>query len=108
MKDSVYLVMNRRGVTEMRKRKPQLSSDEVAVRINVEISDHFFRRFIPDANLTIPDSYVMEPEIDVEVGDPPAPAPVDGDDDDDLPPHSPDLLEVVEKGGPVGGGRLEH
>lgn len=66
MKDTIYLIISRNGVKELRKNPPDLSSGQVAVRLKVEVSDKFFKNFV-DAQLVIPDSAVIEPVINVEV-----------------------------------------
>ena len=73
MKDNVYLIMDKNGARQMRKTKPKLSSGEVAVQLEIEISDEFFERFIPVANLEIPDDAVIKPEISVSVNRPDKP-----------------------------------
>lgn len=55
MKDSIYLVCNRNGVTGYRKSKPQLNSGEIAVRIDIVVPSSYFDRFIPTATITLPD-----------------------------------------------------
>lgn len=69
MKDTIYLVVERNGVKELRKNVPNLNSGQVTIRLKVEISDKFFARFIPDVLLAIPDGAVIEPEVHVELSD---------------------------------------
>lgn len=67
MKDIFYLIMTSSGVDKVRKQLPSLSSGEVAIKVTVNISDKFFQRFIPSADLTIPDEYVLEPKLEAEI-----------------------------------------
>lgn len=73
MKDSVYLVMNSKGVRHMYKTRPRLKSGEYAVKVKVSVPDEFFNRAIPEATLEIPDGYMIEPPVDMEVEEPPVP-----------------------------------
>ena len=65
MKTTCYLIISENGSVELRKRRPDLSSGQVAVKLRLDISDRFFERFIPDVEMTIPDEAVIEPEIEV-------------------------------------------
>ncbi len=67
MKDTCYLIMDANGVTDIRKTHPSLKSGQIAVKLKVNVSDKFFERTFPVAELNIPDSYVLEPSIDVEL-----------------------------------------
>jgi hypothetical protein len=67
MKDTCYLVLNSAGVQTLRKTRPNLSAGQVAVRLVVEVDDSYFRRAIPTAELVIPDNFLIEPEITVEL-----------------------------------------
>ena len=72
MKDTCYLVIDERGVQALRKTRPDLSSGQVAIRLHVNVSDRFFHRAIPTAELTVPDDFVIEPMIEVELETPPS------------------------------------
>ena len=67
MKTSVYVILSKNGVVGIRKGKPQLSSSQVSVKLNLTISDKFFERFVPEVELSIPDDYVSHPKIDVKL-----------------------------------------
>ena len=67
MKDTCYLIMDANGVSDIRKTHPNLKSGQVAVKLKINVSDKFFERTFPVAELTIPDSYVLEPSIGVEL-----------------------------------------
>lgn len=67
MRDTIYLILERDGAVAIRKNVPNLNSGQVAVRLKLEISDKFFNRFVPQVNLSIPDSMVIQPEVRVEV-----------------------------------------
>lgn len=70
MKTYVYLVMSRAGVVSMRKSKPYLTSGQIAIKLDVEVSDKFFERFVPSATLKVADHQVIQPDIEVKVNDP--------------------------------------
>jgi hypothetical protein len=53
MKVSQWLAINRRGITKVRKTKPDLGWDEIAVKIQLNIPDELFRRPTIEANLVI-------------------------------------------------------
>lgn len=67
MKVSVYLVLSQGGDIRLVKTSPKLNSMEVAVKLNLSISDKFFKRFIPETELTIPDEYVLEPRFEAHI-----------------------------------------
>lgn len=67
MQDTIYLVMNHAGVKGYRKTRPKLNAGEVAVRVCIEVSERFFERAIPTVTVTVPDEYVVEPQIGVEL-----------------------------------------
>ena len=67
MKTSAYVILTKHGVLSLRKGKPKLNSNEVAVRLNLTISDKFFERFVPEVDIDVPDDYVAKPEIGVEL-----------------------------------------
>lgn len=70
MKSFTYLILSKTGIVGVRKNKPYLTSGQVAIKLNVEVSDKFFERFVPSVILKIPDHKVIEPNIKVEVNDP--------------------------------------
>lgn len=67
MKDTAYLILNKNGVVALRKTHPNLSGGEAAVRLQVEIPDAVFRKFVPEATLSIGEEHVIHPEIAVAV-----------------------------------------
>lgn len=67
MTATTFIVIDRHGVKRATKRRPNLRSGEVMVRLNISVSDRFFAANAPVANLTIPDSAVVTPEVKVEV-----------------------------------------
>lgn len=60
MKIQSYLVISSRGTLRMVKGRPALSNDEVAIQLNIDVPNSFFKRLIPVANLTIPDNAIFE------------------------------------------------
>lgn len=67
MKTTAYLILNRKGPVFIRKNKPSLRRDEIAVGIRLDIPDSAFRSPIIMADLKVPDHAVIVPEITVEV-----------------------------------------
>ena len=65
MKVSNWLVINRNGVKTVRKSKPSLDWDEIAVKLNLEIPDELFRRPTIEASVKVTDvpNTVYEPEL---------------------------------------------
>lgn len=65
MKISQWLAINKNGITRVRKTKPYLEWDEVAVKLLLDIPDELFRRPVIDATLTIRDipNNAYEPDI---------------------------------------------
>jgi hypothetical protein len=70
VKTSIYLTINKRGISKMTKERPSLSQDERAVRLNISVPDAVFAAPpILDADLEVPASalVVPEPEKPLEV-----------------------------------------
>lgn len=65
MKDICYLVFNKRGVLGLKKNPPQLDRGEFAVRLKVDIPDTYFATAYPIVELTVPESAVIAPVIEV-------------------------------------------
>lgn len=59
MKTYVYLLIDRYGAVEVRKRLPDPHLRQVAVRLSIEISDAWFVRQVPSIDLVIPDDHVQ-------------------------------------------------
>lgn len=70
MRNTFFIVFGKRGLLKAMKRKPNLNNGQVAVKVTVNISDRFFDRIIPSAEMNIPDSHVIEPQIDILVNNP--------------------------------------
>ena len=79
MKASCYLLLEnrttRRRVPEFaiigcRKTKPDLTKNQVAVKVNVTLPDKTFEEFIPEASITLPDEMMLRPNVEVEVESP--------------------------------------
>lgn len=58
MRDSLYLVFNERGVTEMTKKRPASGSGFYAIEVKVEIPDEFFLRPIPLVHLKMTEDMI--------------------------------------------------
>lgn len=65
MKVSQWLAINKNGITKVRKTKPALDWDEIAIKVQLDIPDDLFRRPIIEATLVVKDvpNNVYEPEI---------------------------------------------
>jgi len=66
MKDTIYLVFNRDGISAMRKTLPQLRAGEYAPRLDVNVDDKYFKRIIPIAKMELDDKFLIEPKIELE------------------------------------------
>jgi hypothetical protein len=55
MKESSWLVINKRGIKAVRKTRPALEWDEIAVKINLEIPKELFDRPTIEATLEVKD-----------------------------------------------------
>lgn len=83
MKDSAWLIMNKRGLTRMVKGKtgpswrkehvrPALKEGEYAVLISVEVPESAFKPApLPSASITIPESAIIAAPAHVDVLEPP-------------------------------------
>lgn len=65
MRVSNWLVINRNGVKTVRKSKPALEWDEIAVKLNIEIPNELFQRPTIEATVKVTDvpNTVYEPEL---------------------------------------------
>ena len=65
MKVRQWLSINKRGITSVRKTKPDLKWDEIAVQVLLEIPDELFARPVIEARIEIKDvpNTAYEPEI---------------------------------------------
>ncbi len=65
MKITQWLAINKNGITKVRKTKPALDWNEIAIQIALEIPDELFRRPIISARIEVKDvpNNVYEPEI---------------------------------------------
>lgn len=71
MKDTIYLVVKSRGVDRMLKtRLPSLRGGELAIKLTVTVDDANFRSPLATASLDVPDSFVIEPDIEVDLEQP--------------------------------------
>ena len=70
MKDSAYLIIEKGGIQMLRKNRPDLHAGQVAVKIQVDVSDAYFDRHIPQAHLTLAEEDILTPTIDVAVESP--------------------------------------
>ena len=66
MKDSVFLVLSRSGVQRYRKTPPDLFMGEIAIKFNLEISDSWFNKVIPEGTVVVPDDAVLGDGLEIE------------------------------------------
>jgi hypothetical protein len=48
MKDTIFLIFNKDGITGTRKTVPPLRAGEYATRVDVTVDDKYFKRIIPN------------------------------------------------------------
>lgn len=63
----VYLIVSSNGSVTVRKQKPSLGSDQVAIRLELEIPKKFFERFIPTVGVKIPEDSINDFDVDIAV-----------------------------------------
>lgn len=66
MKDSIYLVLNNWGVVRYRKSPPSLAIGEVAIKLNLTISDNWFKKVIPEGEVSVPDKAIIGDGLVIE------------------------------------------
>jgi hypothetical protein len=68
MKDSVYLTFNRKGIGRLKKGSsaPTLKPGYYAVRIDLEVPEKFFDKFLPIAEIKLSEENILLPEIKTE------------------------------------------
>lgn len=83
MKDSAFLIFNNKGIIRMLKgnagrpryasrQRPALAAGEYAVLVTVNVPDAVFKpQPTPEATITVPESGVVAPRVDVLVEVPP-------------------------------------
>lgn len=71
MKTSSWLVVGHNGIRSVRKSKPSLNWDEIAVKVAIEIPDELFKRPVIEAKIEIKDvpNNAYDPEIVVNTVD---------------------------------------
>jgi hypothetical protein len=65
MKIEAYLVINRGSSIRVVKQRPNLSNDEIAIKLNLEIPQEFFERIIPSVDILVPIDSMIKPDIEV-------------------------------------------
>jgi hypothetical protein len=60
-----YLVFSAHGVLRMTRSAPDLKGGEHAVRITLKVPGSTFARIFPEATVTVPESAVITPKVDV-------------------------------------------
>lgn len=76
MKDTVYLIFNKEGISAMRKSLPHLKAGEYATRLDVKVDDKYFKRIIPIASMELDDKFLIEPKIELEPMEKPDDTPI--------------------------------
>lgn len=61
MKIKRYLTVHQNKTIRMTAGKPDLTAHEIAVELNLEIPDSFFRRPVPVVTVVLPDVFTEEP-----------------------------------------------
>jgi len=89
MKDTIWLVANRRGVVRMLKRWPSLDEGEVAMKLRVEVSDASYARPFAEATIVVDDEHVLRPAATVTVQPPGDPAAAQAQDQPGDPAEGP-------------------
>jgi hypothetical protein len=71
MKIKQWMVINRKGIVRVRKAKPGLDWNEIAMQIELNIPDELFKRPTLEATLTVKDvpNTVYNPEIIINTKD---------------------------------------
>ncbi len=74
MRQTIYLIVNQKKVLRMSKTRsgaPSVQNGEYAIKLNVEVPDAAFRRFIPEATVVVPEKGLIPPAPIVTVSTPP-------------------------------------
>lgn len=68
MKVSNWLIINKNGVKSVRKSKPSLDWDEIAVKINLEIPNELFQRPTIEATVKVVDvpNNAYDPDVVID------------------------------------------
>lgn len=70
MKVTSYLIILNHGIVRVTKRTPSLYQNEIAIKLDIELSNKFFERFVPHASLKVGDDFVLNPDIEVKLVNP--------------------------------------
>lgn len=70
MRDTVFLIISSQGISRMRKQYSELRSNEIAVRVEVEVADGIFDDLCPTATLHIEEDHILRPPVDVRLTGP--------------------------------------
>lgn len=70
MQDTIYLVLNQKGVARFTKRKSALARNEIAVRLAVTVPDAAFRSMEVTAEITVPADRVIQPDVVLDIIEP--------------------------------------
>jgi hypothetical protein len=81
MKFQCFLIVSTGESVRVTKTVPRLAQNEIAIKLDINLSNKFFERFIPQAKLNVPDDFVLNPEMEVKL----------------LMPDGSDYAEVIEK-----------
>jgi hypothetical protein len=66
MKINAYLLIDRYGAVEVRKKLPEPHLRQVAIKLAIQIDDSWFVRSIPSIELIVPNDHV-QPMADVQI-----------------------------------------
>jgi hypothetical protein len=67
MKTYAHLIINRRGVVSCRKTKPSLRSDEVSMRINIDLPDILFQKPQLEAKILVDEKAVIPANLTPQI-----------------------------------------
>lgn len=70
MKDTIFLTCNRSGIVSMRKNAPYLNRGEIAVKLTLTVPSAIFESYIPSVEVSIPESAVIRPSVEVMIEEP--------------------------------------
>jgi len=65
MRDTIFLIFDGNGIKDYRKSVPKLSAGQYAVELRLSVPNRFFERAFPVVSVELPDSYAVEPVVDV-------------------------------------------
>ena len=65
MRLDFYLIVSESGSIEVRKGRPRLRRDQLAVQLKVVLPDSAFQAWMPVAQIVVPEPALITPEVSV-------------------------------------------